>query len=528
MEIFGRMSRLILPVILLAAIHSQAGFATDYTSTLNRVPSIYRADVDDVLSLAAGEWNDCELIEALNTYPQNTMKHRAVCFLVANMDKHLYVDYVWSTDPMNPFSPDDDSDGDWLREYVPDYGTVSADLLIENVEWAFRAREDFPWCASLPENVFFEYVLPYRSTQEPVHSWRPMLYETLAPMVEGLDNSLDVAEVVNRYNTEIFHFDPLYYRHPEDRDIPTCLATGVGRCEDMSNLSNYSLRAVGVPTTSDFTPRWPKGDNNHAWNVVYYDGTWYSFMGCEYSETNTWDSIKSRDFAKVYRKSFAADPIMGSGPDGTEPPRLMRLTALDVTAEYTSVSDITVDIFEDPGASFLCVYNYGAWQAVAGAWVNDDIVDYTDVGNHGILYCVTRYVENETGWGDHLAISFPFILHDDGSFDYLNPCPLSEYEGDITLSGWNTNALFQDESTVWLYRYLGNMDYDPTDPESKPMYWGVIGSGEPSDVDGSLQITFPDAGLPYGLYILSDNDNPDDLREGSRPFVWTADGISYH
>jgi len=426
---------IILSLLVGFSSTTSISLAGDYSEVLSRVPLEYREDIGRILDLASVEWNDGELITALEYYPTGTSKHRAVCFLIANLDKHLYVDYVHSDDPLNPFSPEDGS-GDWYREYIYDFSTMSSELLIENIEWAFIARNEFPWSRNLSEDIFFHYILPYRSTQEPLHSWRPKTYETYKPLVEGLTTANEVAVAVNIYNTEVFGFDPYYYRHPEDRDILTLLDCGLGRCEDMSNLSNFSLRALGVPTTSDFTPRWPKTDNNHAWNAVYFDGEWHTFMGCEARENPVYDSIKSKTFAKVYRKSFAADPIMPPSPDGTAPPRLMRTAAVDVTTEYTSVSDIEIPNYSNETAIYLCVHNFAAWRTVAGSWDTGGTVPFSDVGNHDILYCATKYVEDETGWGRHIPVNMPFVLHLDGSVEYTNPDPSTEPSGDITVTCW--------------------------------------------------------------------------------------------
>ena len=34
------------------------------------------------------------------------------------------------------------------------------------------------------------------------------------------------------------------------------------------NMRNYLNRANGIPMTSDYTPAWARGNNNHAWNVL--------------------------------------------------------------------------------------------------------------------------------------------------------------------------------------------------------------------------------------------------------------------
>jgi len=500
--------------------------AADWGDLLKNVPDKYRDDVARNLELAAGEWNDSELADALSHYPAGSEKFRAICFIIAQLDKHLYVDYVNVDDPLNPFSPDGE-DIDWAREYIYDYGTITSEMIIDDVEWAFYAREHFTWSKNLPENIFFEYVLPYRSTQEPLQIWRETMIEDLSITVQEMKTSLDVTQTVNKINQSRFHFDDLYYRHPEDRDIFTCLATGAGRCEDMSNVSNYSLRALGVATASDFTPWWPKGDNNHAWNTVYHNGKWYQFMGCEGADNPQWDTIKAREFGKVWRESFSADPIMGPSPDGTLPPRLMRISAIDVTAEYTTVSDVKIRVDNPELATYLCVFNYDTWQAVTGEWAENGTVHFSDLGNKDILYCATRYVEDETGWGDHFPVALPFALHGNGSIEFINPDPAATPTGDIRLTGWNPNESLTSGETVYLYRYIGT---DPVNSESsdEALRWTLIGSGEALADAVSAYIQFENAGVDGSLYLLTNSEDTEDFRDNSRPFIWRNGEIAYY
>jgi hypothetical protein len=475
-----------------------------------------------VLNLAAAEWNDGELVDAILHYPPGSEKQKAVCFLIAQMDDHLYVHYVNPDDPLNPFSPDEGVD--WLREYVWDYSTMTSELLIEDVEYAFLARESFPWCRNLPENIFFDYVLPYRSTQEPVGSWRPVMFEELAPMVAGLGSCLEVSDVINQYNGQRFRFDELYYRHPEDRDMFTCIASGAGRCEDISNLANYCLRAVGVPMASDFTPWWPKGDNNHAWNTVYDNGKWYISADNPLPNPN-----QSTIYAKVYRESFSAGPIMGPAPDGTLPPRLMRTSAIDVTADYTTVCDVNMRVDNPARATYLCVFNFGDWRAVGGAWAEDDSVLFKDVGNKDILYCATRYVEDETGWGKHYPVAPPFVLHPNGTTEQINPCPMGEATGDIVLIGWRTGAPLETGAEVKLFMYAGvEASWEGEAPAEPPISWVEVGSVVVEDINGAPTALFPGTAVDGGLYALTDLENIEEFREGSRPFIWKNSEVTYY
>ena len=63
-------------------------------------------------------------------------------------------------------------------------------------------------------------------------------------------------------------FDERYYLHPTDQGFAEMEKTGLGRCEDITNMTTYAARARGLATAADYTPAWGHRDNNHAWNVL--------------------------------------------------------------------------------------------------------------------------------------------------------------------------------------------------------------------------------------------------------------------
>lgn len=56
----------------------------------------------------------------------------------------------------------------FLIAHMPrgDRDTMRLDLLRENVEYAYRARRDYPWTRALPDSVFLNEVLPYAAVDE--------------------------------------------------------------------------------------------------------------------------------------------------------------------------------------------------------------------------------------------------------------------------------------------------------------------------------------------------------------------------
>ena len=79
------------------------------------------------------------------------------------------------------------------------------------------------------------------------------------------------------------------------------LKNKIGRCEDMTNLTIFAMRSMGIPVMSDFTPYWVKTGNNHAWNaIIDTTGKVIIFMG---AESNPGIYKLNQVISKVYRKT---------------------------------------------------------------------------------------------------------------------------------------------------------------------------------------------------------------------------------
>ncbi len=98
----------------------------------------------------------------------------------------------------------------YLIAYMPegDRDTLTADFLLGEVEWAYRARETFPWAKTLPDSVFYNDVLPYASMNERREPWRAMFWEKLSPLVAG---TTDVRQAIDTINKELQHLVGVEY-----------------------------------------------------------------------------------------------------------------------------------------------------------------------------------------------------------------------------------------------------------------------------------------------------------------------------
>lgn len=89
----------------------------------------------------------------------------------------------------------------FLVAYMPyvDGVEITSEALLDNIDYAYKAKEEFSWAKDLPEDIFLNYLLPYRNSQEPIQNWRPFFYERFYPVVKDLSLASEAGRAVNRW-----------------------------------------------------------------------------------------------------------------------------------------------------------------------------------------------------------------------------------------------------------------------------------------------------------------------------------------
>jgi len=403
-----------------------------YTST-SMIPNHVQVVLD------SAKQNKVELEKVINHYKNinDEQKLKAAYFLIENMEGQCYAKakLVDTTGAKVKFSVLDYNDYnemvagwdsienkigaiDYTRDtLIFDIYAVTADYLIENIDLAFEAWKK-PWAKQLTFNEFCEYILPYRSSNEPIENWRKQLYERYAWLEDSLKDKTDPIEACSKINSEIhswFSFDSRFYRHPTDLGLSQMLEYKMGRCEDMTNLAIYAMRSQGVPVMSDYTPAWPNTGNNHAWNATLTkEGKVVIFMG---GERNPYDYKLGNKKAKVYRKTFSRqkNSLAMTAPDYESIPGwLAGSHYIDVTKDYIDVVDVVLPLtHERPDScnyAYLYVFNSGEWKSIHwGTLDSNNVATFTDMGKD-IAYLPVYYKK-----GKYIVAGNQFILNADGS-----------------------------------------------------------------------------------------------------------------
>jgi hypothetical protein len=370
---------------------------------------------------AAGE-NRGELVQALSRYGKaEPGKQAAMEFLIENMPGHGFVDLQFF-DENKAEVPFDALDYTSLGEaeaafdaleaehgpinygrksFVPDLEVITADYLVRNVELAFDAWRSKPWAQGMDFDTFCQHILPYRGSNEPLDDWRAAVIEHFDGLEGEIENPRDASAAASKIEKQAHAwvgFWDLYYLHPTDQSYSEMLEAGKGRCEDITNMISYGLRANAVAVGSDYTPAWANRDNNHAWTTV---------LGPDGRGSTPQGNIAG----KIYRKTFAIQHdawMHRAAPDESVPQWLARDHFIDVTEQYMDVAKAKVYLTATPPQgnklAYLCVFNGGEWIAIAAGAIDGESVTFENMGP-GIVYLPAFY-DGE----DLIPAAAPFTL----------------------------------------------------------------------------------------------------------------------
>jgi hypothetical protein len=155
-----------------------------------------------------------------------------------------------------------------------DLTTLTAAFLLENSEYAYKAREKYPWCAALPDSIFFNEVLPYANISETRDPWRKDFFERFSKYADGKENMVDaifaIARPINKevkveYNTK---------RSKVDLSPKEAMAENMATCTGLSIILTDAFRSVGIPSRLAGTAMWTNYKGNHTWSEVWVDNQW--------------------------------------------------------------------------------------------------------------------------------------------------------------------------------------------------------------------------------------------------------------
>jgi hypothetical protein len=164
----------------------------------------------------------------------------------------------------------------FIISYMPkrDLTTLTAEFLLENSEYAYKAREKYQWCAALPDSIFFNDVLPYANISENRDPWRKDFFERFSKYVDDKENMVDAIFAIARPINKEVNVEYNTKRSKVDLSPKEAMAENMATCTGLSIILTDAFRAVGIPSRLAGTAMWTNFKGNHTWSEVWVDNQW--------------------------------------------------------------------------------------------------------------------------------------------------------------------------------------------------------------------------------------------------------------
>jgi hypothetical protein len=165
----------------------------------------------------------------------------------------------------------------FLIAYMPqrDLDSLTADFLIDNLEYAYKTRDEFAWTKKLDKEVFFNEVLPYASLNERRDNFRADFYNKFKKYVTDSKNIEEAIWAVNKNIIKELKVEYNTKREKADQSPYESMEQGMASCSGLSILLVDAFRSVGIPSRIAGTPDWYNNSGNHNWVEVYVNGKWH-------------------------------------------------------------------------------------------------------------------------------------------------------------------------------------------------------------------------------------------------------------
>lgn len=419
--------------------------------------------INRALEQAGG--NRLELETVLDYYKDDALKLAAARFLIENMPAHYsyagteiyeYYDYAARILNVTSLTPEQQRDSllfisnarysDISNHTVPDAKIITADFLIDNIDKSYAQWTTCPWASHITFNEYLEWMLPYKIVEfQELDHWRDTMYthfgasalESRIPNDVEYNNSIHVADTV-RYQTNLSYPQ---YRLSSHGCLPLLsdylrVHQTYGSTEDYSLTLALLLRSIGVPVVLDATPVGPRYSASSRWIVTL------SERGDELCSEWDFSTVIGNGFfpyergPKVYRSTYAINMERQEYMLRSKYKYPFDLTVKDVTSHYFLTSNLILPVRKRINENY--VYIASAVRDDKNPW---RIVDYGEL-KHGkacfknmgreVLYAVLGYNGKEL-----INVTDPFILHKDGTIEYVNADTISS----PSLDNWKNYAL---------------------------------------------------------------------------------------
>lgn len=332
--------------------------------------------------------------------------------VITGKEKNIRIDTISSYESLLKILTQDNIE--FKTTVLSDSLIMTNELIEKNIEMAIADLKITSPQGNLNQNVFFEYILPYKAINEYPEQWRSLVHEKYDNAIKNIksNNSLSPVNAIRVINADVkswFKFSLINL----PRSWSELCAIKQGDCISMCSIMCFAGRAYGIPIAIDYCPVWANiNSSNHFWNsILLPDGKSIPFMGGE-SDPYEYDPFllfrtncgekeitTFKRAGKVLRKTFslATNNIHNLLIDQKDIPYTLQDERYrDVTQEYLPVTDIPVqfDSTYEHKISYLCVFNKGKWIPTWWATIDSNKAIFQNMAKN-VVY-LPAFFENGT------------------------------------------------------------------------------------------------------------------------------------
>ncbi|CAI2768202.1 hypothetical protein [Flavobacterium collinsii] len=365
--------------------------------------------------------NRSELEKAITYCKQtgDTLKLKAIYFLISNIDIHTSSDYYWENQAGNKINYNelDYSDFDQaakefeiIKEKNPglqpkkiiykDIENIKADYLIANLEEAFTA-----WKNSAVKNTSFddfcEYILPYRISVEPLQNWRRSYaakFNWINKRIQSIGFEATLPFVRDEANS---WFTNTWGTGTRKEPLPRLgsmqlLMRKQGSCDDLADLGVFTMRASGIPASVNIIPYWATSTGGHSINV-FFEGNKKNIL-FDYGSKQYNEALR-REPTKVLRLTYSKQPEnLASFEESKNIPNgfLREQNYIDVTGDYWKTTKVKCSLYPNANVfeiAYLGTFNGLGWKPFWWGKITDNKAEFSQICQGTVV--LPQYYINE-------------------------------------------------------------------------------------------------------------------------------------
>lgn len=389
-------------------------------------------------ALDFAEKNRGELQKVLSHYKNDNKKLKAAIFLIENMPQHYSLEIpnydrwkelkVKSVLDSEHFSKQDSLEIESLFQKclymnkVYDSKVITADFLIQNIDFSFKIWENSNWSHAYTFEEFCQSILPYRIGHEPLQLWKKQYYQEFSPLVDSLKDEKDVIKwcdaLVRHFSLIGFPNNELIKKEPPVYDALFLKKHKIGGCKESSSFFAYVMRSLGIPVNIDILFYSNQLKQAHYWNSVK-DSTgttvpfWLEKKAHDVHVERGLNDDDVRPKWKIYRNSYKIqEKIYLKGlKDHYLSKILNNCTLEDVTKDYYGENKLDVETNVRDTLVFLTRHYL---LPIDAAPVRHGKATFTNIGSN-MVYFLYYYSGSNL-----IAANYPFYF-DGKEINYLIP-----------------------------------------------------------------------------------------------------------